>query len=93
MTTAVRDIRRREVLERQSLNMWLKVCPKCIRGDVARERDRFGWYLRCWQCGWYYDATQRGTPGFWELEYYIRQMFTVNAVSSTGNYALKFSGS
>ena len=87
----VREIRRRTALERQSANMWLKACRRC-RGDVARERDGYGWYLRCWQCGWYYDATQRGTPGFWELEDYVRHLYTTNAVSSTGNYVLAFSG-
>ena len=86
----VREIRRRASLEREASNMWLKACPR-DGGDVARERDRYGWYLRCWQCGWYYDATQQGTSGFWELENYVQHMFTASAVSSIGNYMLVFS--
>lgn len=28
-----------------------KVCPKC-KGDVSLERDQYGWYELCLQCGY-----------------------------------------
>ncbi len=31
--------------------MRLKGCPKC-KGDMALERDVFGWYEQCLQCGY-----------------------------------------
>ena len=31
--------------------MWLKSCPKCKTGDLALERDAYGSYMRCLQCG------------------------------------------
>ena len=32
--------------------MWrLKGCQKC-GGDVFIERDEYGWYQECLQCGW-----------------------------------------
>ena len=30
--------------------MLLKSCPKCIKGDLAFNKDSFGWYLQCVQC-------------------------------------------
>ena len=30
--------------------MLLKSCPKCIKGDLAFDKDSFGWYLQCVQC-------------------------------------------
>ena len=35
--------------------MWkLKCCPKC-KGDVFLEKDQFGWYEQCLQCGYLKD--------------------------------------
>ena len=31
---------------------WLKSCPRC-HGDICRERDQYGWYVFCLQCGHY----------------------------------------
>ena len=31
---------------------WLKGCPRC-HGDLFRERDQYGWYVFCLQCGHY----------------------------------------
>ena len=31
---------------------WLKSCPRC-HGDLCRERDQYGWYVFCLQCGHY----------------------------------------
>ena len=28
----------------------LKGCPKC-KGDVHLDRDQYGWYEQCFQCG------------------------------------------
>ncbi len=33
------------------IGMWLlKGCPRC-RGDMELDRDEYGWYERCIQCG------------------------------------------
>ncbi len=32
----------------------LNKCPRC-RGDLVFDRDIFGMYLRCLQCGWVLD--------------------------------------
>ena len=29
---------------------WLKSCPRC-RGDLFQNRDHYGWYVSCLQCG------------------------------------------
>jgi hypothetical protein len=30
----------------------LKSCPKCKEGDVTSDRDLYGWYEYCIQCGY-----------------------------------------
>jgi len=30
----------------------LKSCPKCKRGDIGVDRDQYGWYEYCIQCGY-----------------------------------------
>jgi hypothetical protein len=30
----------------------LKGCPKCKEGDVTSDRDLYGWYEYCIQCGY-----------------------------------------
>ena len=30
--------------------LWLKTCPKCS-GDLSQERDDYGPYIQCTQCG------------------------------------------
>lgn len=30
----------------------LKSCPKCKKGDVTFDRDQYGWYEYCIQCGY-----------------------------------------
>ena len=32
-----------------------KACPRCRNGDVIREKDIFGWYEMCLQCGFVKD--------------------------------------
>jgi hypothetical protein len=32
--------------------LWLKGCPKC-NGDLNQERDMYGEYTACLQCGYY----------------------------------------
>ncbi|KKM13347.1 hypothetical protein LCGC14_1717140 [marine sediment metagenome] len=38
-----------------------KCCPRC-RGDIVRNRDHFGYFLQCVQCGYLEDIVrpQRG---------------------------------
>jgi len=33
----------------------LKSCPKCKKGDVTLDRDYYGWYEYCIQCGYVHD--------------------------------------
>jgi len=30
----------------------LKSCPRCEKGDVTFDRDQYGWYEYCIQCGY-----------------------------------------
>jgi len=36
--------------------MKLKSCPRCKKGDVTLDRDYYGWYEYCIQCGYARDA-------------------------------------
>lgn len=40
----------------------LKSCPRC-NGDVNVERDWYGGYESCLQCGWVKDASDAPLPG------------------------------
>jgi hypothetical protein len=33
----------------------LKGCPRCKRGNIALDRDHYGWYEYCIQCGYMRD--------------------------------------
>ena len=33
----------------------LKSCPRCKKGDVWVDRDQYGWYEYCIQCGYLRD--------------------------------------
>lgn len=35
--------------------IWAKSCPKCGKGDLMLERDLYGWYRQCVQCGYLQD--------------------------------------
>ena len=35
--------------------VWYKSCPKCGRGDLMLERDTYGWFRQCVQCGYLED--------------------------------------
>ena len=37
--------------------MFLKACPKC-RGDVVLDKDLYGRYVRCLQCGFLRDTAE-----------------------------------
>jgi len=39
---------------------WLKACPRC-RGDLHEERDFYGQYVACIQCGYVLDSRQEQT--------------------------------
>ncbi len=32
--------------------VWFKSCPRCHKGDIALDRDLYGWYLQCLQCSY-----------------------------------------
>jgi Zn ribbon nucleic-acid-binding protein len=34
------------------MRYWLKQCPRCQKGDLREERDTFGTYVACVQCGY-----------------------------------------
>ena len=44
--------------------MWLKSCPKC-RGDLFLDKDEYGWYKECLQCGYmsYQNEQQQRVAG------------------------------
>ena len=44
---------------------WLKQCTKC-GGDLASDRDHYGPYISCMQCGQYQDIeiNEAGVPAF-----------------------------
>ncbi len=50
------------------MTMRLRDCPKC-EGDVRVDRDEYGWYEQCIQCGYIRDLApiaivpERKTPG------------------------------
>ena len=39
---------------------WLKACPRC-RGDLHEERDFYGAYVACIQCGYLLNAREEET--------------------------------
>lgn len=41
---------------------WLKSCPRC-GGDLFDDRDHFGYYIACAQCGLQRDMVVRPTQG------------------------------
>lgn len=36
--------------------LWFKCCPRC-RGDLYEDRDRYGAFIACVQCGYMQDTT------------------------------------
>jgi ssDNA-binding Zn-finger/Zn-ribbon topoisomerase 1 len=43
----------------------LRSCPRCNKGDVSLDKDQYGWYEYCLQCGYMRDMAQiaRALPG------------------------------
>ncbi len=41
----------------------LKSCPKCKTGAVGVDRDHYGWYEYCIQCGYVRDLVNVVEPG------------------------------
>ena len=39
----------------------LKSCPRCA-GDIQSNRDSYGEYKKCLQCGWMEDAEKSSVP-------------------------------
>ena len=37
-------------------------CPRCKKGDVAMDKDYYGWYEDCVQCGYTRDLDSMGEP-------------------------------
>lgn len=40
----------------------MKCCPKCA-GDVCLNKDRYGYYATCLQCGWAKDLAKDQVSG------------------------------
>ncbi len=40
--------------------LWLKQCPKCT-GDLDGERDMYGEFVACMQCGYYLSDSEMGS--------------------------------
>ncbi len=41
----------------------LKSCPKCKTGDITIDRDHYGWYEYCIQCGYMSDLVNVAGSG------------------------------
>jgi len=41
----------------------LKVCPRCKNGNVVLDRDSYGWYEYCIQCGYMRDLMSMAELG------------------------------
>jgi len=41
----------------------LKSCPRCKKGDVRFDRDQYGWYEYCIQCGYMRDLERMVESG------------------------------
>lgn len=46
----------------------LKSCPKCKTGAVGVDRDQYGWYEYCIQCGYMRDS--KSIVGLGQQQYY-----------------------
>ncbi len=56
MTTITKDRTSAKTPRNTSL-MWFKECPKC-QGDLWMDRDMYGPFVACLQCGYYLNETQ-----------------------------------
>ena len=48
----------------------LSNCPKCKRGDLVLDRDHYGWYEYCIQCGYVRDlksTVDLGQQQYWDV--------------------------
>lgn len=45
--------------ERSKSRYFFKSCPKCGNGDLIRNSDWYGWYLKCLHCGYMKDIESR----------------------------------
>ncbi len=60
----------------------LKRCPRC-KGDVFVDRDQFGWFEQCLQCG--HTADFAGAPG--EVPQLVQQR--VESCQTRGQLAIR----
>ena len=44
---------------------WLRSCPRCGAGDVTENRDMYGSFVLCVQCGYY--LTDREIARLWDF--------------------------
>ena len=44
---------------------WLRSCPRCRAGDVTENRDMYGSFVLCVQCGYY--LTDREIARLWHF--------------------------
>ena len=44
---------------------WLRSCPRCLAGDVTENRDMYGNFVLCIQCGYY--LTDREIARLWDI--------------------------
>ena len=45
---------------------WLKGCPRC-KGDLYEDKDKYGHYVSCLQCGYHRNKIQDSAPLFLPL--------------------------
>ncbi len=51
------NVRLRKLSRKDYEMLLLKNCPRCREGDVAVDRDIYGWNALCLQCGFMVDLT------------------------------------
>lgn len=68
-------IYRHTITEEEKTMVWLNSCPRCDRGDVILDNDRYGWHIRCVQCGYAKDIDDPNRAGAT-----LRQLTTQRAV-------------
>jgi DNA-directed RNA polymerase subunit M/transcription elongation factor TFIIS len=63
--------------------LWLKSCPHC-KGGLYQDRDLYGRYLACFQCGHYLSKTEEAA-----LRYSSPQWLLRYSVETTNQHSKK----
>ena len=61
----------------------LEGCAKCKKGDVAIDKDQYGWYEYCLQCGYMRDLVDMDEPE-WQQASGVRERRERVSISGEG---------